>query len=314
MPCSRMSAPHAHIETGQAGSQTSSTAMAVSPSDFLSQVTGHWESTRATHASLAEHIGKKDLPGLMTYDKEDPHGILSLAPAELEPCADVIRGFGAAAVASAAEFEVFLPAAEEDLGALLESCNEGTYKKMHKGLKAAYEVATREVKGTRTALSDIEGKGWSSALCLQKDPTEVASMDDAEKEKAFELMRTTLAGEHVKESTKQVFQLLSTNRIPLHDEIHAKQRVLDALQRKATVITSKRDVADTLVAGLEQQQAEVREKMQRCARIRRATIREVEAAGQQMVEAQQAAQEAERKHKDAYIRNEAAAMQEVGSD
>jgi hypothetical protein len=52
--------------------------------------------------------------------------------------------------------------------------------------------------------------------------------------------------------------------------------------------------------------------MQRCARIRRATIREVEVAGQQMVEAQQAAQEAERKHKDAYIRNEAAAMQEVG--
>ena len=286
--------------------------MAIAPGDFLSQVTEHWESIRATHATIAEHIGKNDLAGLMTYDEEDPHGILPLAPDSLKPCASTIRGFGAAAVASAAEFEVFLPAAEEDLGALLESCNKDTYKKMHKGLKAAYEVAKREVSGTRTALSDIEGKGWSAALCLQKDPTEVASMDDVEKEKAFELMRTTLAGEHVKESTKQVFQLLCTNEIPLHDKIHAKQRLVDALQRKAMMITSERAVADTLVAGLEQQQAEVREKMQRCARIRRATIREVEVAGQQMVEAQQAAQEAERKHKDAYIRNEAAAMQEVG--
>ena len=291
---------------------TSFAAMDLSPGDFLSQVTEHWESIRATHATIAEHIGKKDLSGLMTYDEEDPHGILPLAPDSLKPCACTIRGFGAAAVASAAEFEFFLPAAEEDLGALLESCNEDTYKKMHEGLEAAYEVAKREVSGTRTALSDIEGKGWSAALCLQKDPTEVASMDDVEKEKAFELMRTTLAGEHVKESTKQVFQLLCTNEIPLHDKIHAKQRLVDALQRKAMMITSERAVADSLVAGLEQQQAEVREKMQRCARIRRATIREVEVAGQQMVEAQQAAQEAERKHKDAYIRNEAAAMQEVG--
>jgi len=133
--------------------------MAIAPGDFLSQVTEHWESIRATHATIAEHIGKNDLAGLMTYDEEDPHGILPLAPDSLKPCASTIRGFGAAAVASAAEFEVFLPAAEEDLGALLESCNEDTYKKMHKGLKAAYEVAKREVSGTRTALSDIEGKG-----------------------------------------------------------------------------------------------------------------------------------------------------------
>eukprot|EP00435_Cladocopium_sp_Y103_P045571 s691_g13.t1 len=299
------------METGQPGSrQTSFAAMVVAPGEFLSQVTEHWESTRAAHASIAEHIDKKDLPGLMTYDKEDPHGILALAPDQLKPCASTICGFGAAAVASTAEFEVFLPAAEEDLGALLESCNEDTYGQMQKDLKKTYKVAKRAVEGTRTALSDIEGKGWSAALCLHKNPEEVAGMNDTEKEKAFELMRTTLAGEHVQEATKQAFQLLCTNRIPLHHEIHAKQKMVDALQRKASLITSKREVADTLVAGLEQQQAEVREKMEKCAKVRRATIREVEATGQQMVDAQQAAQEAERKHKDAYIRNEAAAMQE----
>eukprot|EP00435_Cladocopium_sp_Y103_P041918 s691_g11.t1 len=73
-------------------------ATAMDPGDFLSnfeaeimeefffsnlkaQVTEHWEAACAEHASIAEHIHNKNLPALLTYDKEDPHGILSLAPA-----------------------------------------------------------------------------------------------------------------------------------------------------------------------------------------------------------------------------------------
>ena len=224
--------------------------MAVAPGDFLStfeaQVAEHWDATRATHASLAEHIVKKDLPGLMTYDKEDPHGILALAPAQLEPCADVVSGFGEAAMACAAEFEFFLPAAEEDLGALLESCSENTYEAMADDLRVAYAREELAVERTKSAIEGLDGLSLTGALLQKMEQTKVDQMDDEEKAEQFEKMQSQLHLEHVEQTKGAVSALLSKSHLPpLHDQVEARQLLLDALKRKADAVSSKEGCGGT---------------------------------------------------------------------
>ncbi|CAL1157824.1 unnamed protein product [Cladocopium goreaui] len=290
--------------------------MAVAPGDFLStfeaQVAEHWDATRATHASLAEHIVKKDLPGLMTYDKEDPHGILALAPAQLEPCADVVSGFGEAAMACAAEFEFFLPAAEEDLGALLESCSENTYEAMADDLRVAYAQEELAVERTKSAIEGLDGLSLTGALLQKMEQTKVDQMDDEEKAEQFEKMQSQLHLEHVEQTKGAVSALLSKSHLPpLHDQVEARQLLLDALKRKADAVSSKKDVADKLFAGLEQQHADVLDKIQKCSRIRRLTIRAEENKRKTLEEAEKARQVAWKEYQDAYLRNEAATILEA---
>ena len=290
--------------------------MAVAPGDFLStfeaQVAEHWDATRATHASLAEHIVKKDLPGLMTYDKEDPHGILALAPAQLEPCADVVSGFGEAAMACAAEFEFFLPAAEEDLGALLESCSENTYEAMADDLRVAYAREELAVERTKSAIEGLDGLSLTGALLQKMEQTKVDQMDDEEKAEQFEKMQSQLHLEHVEQTKGAVSALLSKSHLPpLHDQVEARQLLLDALKRKADAVSSKKDVADKLFAGLEQQHADVLDKIQKCSRIRRLTIRAEENKRKTLEEAEKARQVAWKEYQDAYLRNEAATILEA---
>ena len=291
--------------------------MAVAPGDFLStfeaRVEEHWDATRATLASLAENIGNQDLECLMAYDTEDPHGILALAPAELEGCAEVIRGFGEAAVACAAEFAIFVPAAEDELGALLESCNEKTYEAMADDLRVAYSAEELAVERTKSAIEGLDGLSLTGALLQKMERTKVDQLDDEEKAEQFEKMQRQLHLEHVEQTKGAVCALLSKSHLPpLHDRVEARQLLLDALKRKADGVSSKKDVADKLFAGLEQQQADVLDKMEKCSRIRRVTIRAEETKRKMLEEAEKARQVAWKEYQDAYLRNEAATILEAG--
>ena len=277
------------------------------------QVTEHWESTRAAHASIAEHIGKKDLEGLMTYDKEDPHGILALAPDPLKPCADVIRGFGEAAVACAAEFEGFVKTAQEDLGTLQKSCNEDTYEGVQNDLQVTYEDEKAAVDTTKMSLVALEGKSYSAALRLQKESGEVDAMDDEEKAEHFEKMQNQLHSNHVQCAKDGVCRLLATGNLPaLHQAVHARHQQREALQGQADAAAAKLDAAETMYCGLQQQNAKLVDKKQKCAKICRATYKEVEAAGNTLKEVEKARQKAWKEYQDAYLRNEAAKIVEAG--
>ena len=277
------------------------------------QVTEHWESTRAAHASIAEHIGKKDPEGLMTYDKEDPHGILALAPDPLKPCADVICGFGEAAVACAAEFEGFVKTAQEDLGTLQKSCNEDTYEGVQNDLQVTYEDEKAAVDTTKMSLVALEGKSYSAALRLQKESGEVDAMDNEEKAEHFEKMQNQLHSNHVQCAKDGVCRLLATGNLPaLHQAVHARHQQREALQGQADAAAAKLDAAETMYCGLQQQNAKLVDKKQKCAKICRATYKEVEAAGNTLKEVEKARQKAWKEYQDAYLRNEAAKIVEAG--
>jgi len=286
------------------------------PCDFLSnfedQLTEHRDANRAAHASIAEHIDKKDLPGLMSH-ATDPHGILALAPDELKPCADAIRGFGDAAFACTAECSAFVKTAEQHLGSLLESCKEGTHGTMAQKHRKNYANQTAAVNRTRMALSALEGKSYSAALRLEKEPKEVDAMDDDEKAQQYEKMQRQLHLKHVEQTQSAVKALVLGSQLPVvHDMVHRRQQEQEALQEKVDLVTSKKDVADKLFAGLEQQQADVLDKMEKCSQIRRVTIRAEETKRKMLEEAEKARQVAWKEYQDAYLRNEAATIMEAG--
>jgi len=137
-------------------------------------------------------------------------------------------------------------------------------------------------------------------------------MDDEEKAEQFEKMQSQLHLEHVEQTKGAVSALLSKSHLPpLHDQVEARQLLLDALKRKADAVSSKKDVADKLFAGLEQQHADVLDKIQKCSRIRRLTIRAEENKRKTLEEAEKARQVAWKEYQDAYLRNEAATIMEA---
>lgn len=293
--------------------------MAVAPLDFLStleaQVQEHWESTRAAHASIAEHIGKKDLEGLMTYDKEDPHGILALAPDALKPCADVIRGFGEAAVACAAEFEDFVKTAQGDLGTFQESCDAATHTELDAEaacLRSACQLQMEMVQSTKSAIEKMDGLSLTGALLLSFDQYRVDQMDDEAKVEQYEKMQKDLHLHHAQQAQTGIQSLLQRSQIPwLHDFVDATQQDQKRLQDRANATAAKLDVADTLCTGLEQQQAELRDKIQKCAQIRRVTIRAEETNRKKLEETEKARQTAWKEYQNACLRNEAATIMEA---
>lgn len=131
------------------------------PCDFLStfedQLAEHRDANCAAHASIAEHIEKKDLPGLMSY-ATDQHGIQALTPDDLKPCAQAIRGFGDAALACTAECSAFVKTAEQHLGSLLESCKEGTHGTRHRNTG----------KTMQTKQQQWTARGWHFLLWREK--------------------------------------------------------------------------------------------------------------------------------------------------
>ena len=293
--------------------------MAAAPLDFLStleaQVQEHWESTRTAHASIAEHIGKKDLEGLMTYDKEDPHGILALAPDPLKPCADVIRGFGEAAVACAAEFEGFVKTAQEDLGTLQKSFGVETHTKLDADAASLRSACHREmemVQSTKSAIERMDGLSLTGALLLSFDQHRVDQMDHEAKVEQYEKMQKALHLHHAQQAQAGIQNLLLGSRLPCpHNFVHLRQQEQEKLQDKANATAAKVDVADTLCTGLEQQQAELRDKIQKCAQIRRVTIRAEETNRKKLEEAEKARQTAWKEYQDACLRNEAATIMEA---
>ena len=267
------------------------------------QVTEHWESTRAAHASIAEHIGKKDLEGLMTYDKEDPHGILALAPDALKPCADVIRGFGEAAVACAAEFEDFVKTAQGDLGTFQESCDAATHTELDAEaacLRSACQLQMEMVQSTKSAIEKMDGLSLTGALLLSFDQYRVDQMDDEAKVEQYEKMQKDLHLHHAQQAQTGIQSLLQRSQIPwLHDFVDATQQDQKRLQDRANATAAKLDVADTLCTGLEQQQAELRDKIQKCAQIRRVTIRAEETNRKKLEETEKARQTAWKEYQNA---------------
>ena len=292
------------------------TAMAAASGDFLStfqaDVTQHWNSTCAIHADILEEIQNEDLPELMKHDEEDPHGILALTPDPLKPCASTIRGYAEEAAACAAEFQAFVTTAEGDLGDLLKSCNEDTYSETQDYLDAEYNHEKKMVDATKMALLAIDGKSFSTALRLQRTPEEVDKMDEDEKAEQYEKMRSQLRFEHVQQTKRSITQLTAKSKLPiLHEQVFAQQQEMQALQRKADVVTSKCSDAETLYAGLQQQQDELSKEIDKCERIRRTTVKLEEAKRKTLEEAEKARQLAWKEYQDAYLRNEAATIMEA---
>ena len=294
------------------------TRLAMASSDFLStfqaEVTRHWDSICATHADILEKIENKDLPELMKHDDEDPHGILALTPGPLLVCAGPITTFGDEASACTAEISLFHPAAEGSVIELLESCDVSTYESLPGDLREVCDNEKTAVEGTKLELSAIEGKSYSAALKLVRDADEVDQMDDEKKAEAFEKLQAERHSQHVSRAKQAATELLAKGKLPaVHGAIRAKEQVASALQRKADVVASKCGDAETLYAGLQQQQDELSKEIDKCERIRRTTVKVEEAKRKTLQEAEKARQLAWKEYQDAYLRNEAATIMEAGA-
>ena len=126
-------------------------------------------------------------------------------------------------------------------------------------------------------------------------------------------MQRQLHLKHVEQTQSAVKALVLGSQLPVvHDMVHRRQQEQEALQEKVDLVTSKKDVADKLFAGLEQQQADVLDKMEKCSQIRRVTIRAEETKRKMLEEAEKARQVAWKEYQDAYLRNEAATIMEAG--
>lgn len=137
-------------------------------------------------------------------------------------------------------------------------------------------------------------------------------MDDDEKAQQYEKMQRELHLKHVQQTQSAVKALVLGSQLPVvHDMVHRRQQEQETLQEKVHLVTSKQDVADKLFAGLEQQQADVLDKMHKCSQIRRVTIRAEETKRKMLEEAEKARQVAWKEYQDAYIRNEAATIMEA---
>lgn len=289
----------------------------IPPTDFLSKIeadlTEHGQSIRAAHARISKCIRTRDLAGLMTHNQSDPHGILTLAPDQLAPCAGIIREFGEAAAAVTDEIKTFGPHSTKEVETLLESSTQDTYELLQEYLQRACNAEISAVEETKAALEKIEGKSYTQALLLKYPEEEVMEMYD-EKPWRYEEMRKELHEEHHHQIEEAATQLVIQSTLPpLHGKVHAKRQLVEALQQKADFVTSKRRFGETLHAGLQQQQAEVHEKKQKCNGIRRVTIREEKAKRVAVVEAMATLSKAMREHRDAYLQNEAAALMEAGA-
>eukprot|EP00435_Cladocopium_sp_Y103_P044722 s691_g12.t1 len=162
------------------------------------------------------------------------------------------------------------------------------------------------------SLVALDGKSYSAALRLQKEAEEVDAMDDEEKAEQFEKMQNQLHANHVQCAKDGVSRLLATGKLPaLHEDVHARHQRREALQGQADAAAAKLDVAETMYCGLQQQNAKMLDKKQKCAKICRVTYKEVEAAGKTLKEAEKARQKAWKEYQDAYLRNEAAKIVEA---
>eukprot|EP00435_Cladocopium_sp_Y103_P039919 s691_g10.t1 len=233
----------------------------------------------------------------------------------LEPCADVIRGFGEAAVACAAEFEVFVKTAQEELGDLQKSCGTETHTKLDAEAESLRSACLREmekVQSTKSAIERMDGLSLTGALLLSIDQPRVDEMDDEAKVEQYEKMQKVLHLHHAQQARAGIDSLLLGSQLPYpHDFVHLRQQGQEKLHEKANAAAAKLDAADKLFYGLEQHQAEVRDKIQKCAQIRRVTIRAEETKRNKLEEAEEARQVAWKEYQDAYLRNEAATIMEA---
>lgn len=124
-------------------------------------------------------------------------------------------------------------------------------------------------------------------------------------------MRSQLHLEHVQQVKSGASQLLADGQLPhLHEKVQSRKQLLKALRRKGELVTS--NYADSLYADLQEQQAEVEGKKQKCNGLRRGTIREEKAKRGALLKAREVYEKALKEYQAAYLRNEAAAIVEAG--
>ncbi|CAK9067433.1 unnamed protein product [Durusdinium trenchii] len=301
-------------------SRTRHSAMAASPDSFLqsfeAQTTQQWDAKRALHAEILRRLSERDLPGVMNLHspgEEENLKILDLRPA---PCstdsADLIRRDGEAAVACAAECEFFGLSALETVGSVVELCNEELYANLRTLLTEEFGTEASVVENTKAAIAQVQDKSIRQALLQsfsEEAVNEMYTCDTSAHE--YDKMQSNLHQLHVQGTKDAATRLLRRSKLPpLHDTVHAKLSVAEALQRKADLAVSKHDAAEALCARLEEHQADVRGKKQRCASLRRVTLREEAVKRQELEEAEKAHQRAWEEYQKAFIRDEAVVILE----
>eukprot|EP00490_Sorites_sp_Unknown_P000367 CAMPEP_0114670052 /NCGR_PEP_ID=MMETSP0191-20121206/38980_1 /TAXON_ID=126664 /ORGANISM="Sorites sp." /LENGTH=544 /DNA_ID=CAMNT_0001926925 /DNA_START=63 /DNA_END=1697 /DNA_ORIENTATION=+ len=277
-------------------------------SDMVLKMTQHWDATRATGNAILDKLDTKDLTGLLTHDPEDPHGIRALFSNEIQPCAPIIRQYGEEADMIISHLSVFGSDAEKSL----DDVDNGQEDSIQLSLQSLRDKEMRAVEGSKMALEKIDGKSMSQALLLSHTKEEVDQMDEDKLEELFEKMHRQLQAEKQQNVQDGVERLLVVDW-PLkhmHEAINVKHGLQDSLRQQAADVTSKHHMADGLYAELLKQQADVREKKQKCSELRGKTIHIEEAKRKALKEAEMAWQKAWEEHSYAFIRREAAAMME----
>lgn len=279
----------------------------------------HSESLELIHGfaqSISESVSKGDLETLMDHDEDDPHGIVALGPDEVTPCAEIIRGYGEAAVACMAELDAFTKAKEKDLERLRKPCSQEAYAELQGKLVASLNKEMSAVKEKKMALEEYmdDKHCFTDALLLRLSQEEVDNIDEDCLEKEYEDARIQLQEEHVQRAHEGVGLLLPLGKLPfLHDQVQEIAPSMEALKQKAMGVTAEHDTAKSLHASLEQQKAKLHEKMQSCTALRKKTVKKEMAKREALETIGKAFHKALDEYKHAHVQNEAAAIMEAGS-
>ncbi|CAK9067429.1 unnamed protein product [Durusdinium trenchii] len=299
--------------------------MAASPEGFLhsyeAKTTHHWNAALATHAEIKECQRNRNLSGLMTMHsapgEESQLEILALKPEPYKSdCAEIIRGYGKEAGACVLECQKFDSVAQGELNFVLESALREDYQcdALTHALRNELNTGASAVEETKVSFASVQGKSYTQALLQQFPESVVNDMTDEQKREKYPQMQRQLYEQHVKGTKSQAASLLQRSTLPSnHVIVQEKQHKAEALQLEANLMTSRRTMVEVLRAGLEEQQADARDKKLRCTNLRRVTCREEATKREALEEAEKAHMRAWREYQDAYIRDEAVVILEAGS-
>ncbi|CAK9050033.1 unnamed protein product [Durusdinium trenchii] len=297
--------------------------MAASPEGFLhsyeAKTTHHWNAALATHAEIKECQRNRNLSGLMTMHsapgEESQLEILALKPEPYKSdCAEIIRGYGKEAGACVLECQKFDSVAQGELNFVLESALREDYQcdALTHALRNELNTGASAVEETKVSFASVQGKSYTQALLQQFPESVVNDMTDEQKREKYPQMQRQLYEQHVKGTKSQAASLLQRSTLPSnHVIVQEKQHKAEALQLEANLMTSRRTMVEVLRAGLEEQQADARDKKLRCTNLRRVTCREEATKREALEEAEKAHMRAWREYQDAYIRDEAVVILEA---